>query len=69
MIGSEKVRGLILIIIALLGFSVYAYILFDTNLAIMLMKLTLIAIVGIIFFIIGWIGFTLTTNEKIDEKM
>jgi len=28
------------------------------------MKLTAISIVGIILFIVGWIGFTLTIEEK-----
>lgn len=64
MVESEKIRGSILIAIALIGFSIYSYILFGTDYGIMLMKLTAISIVGIIFFIIGWIGFTLTIDEK-----
>jgi hypothetical protein len=64
MVETEKIRGGILISIALIGFSFYSYILLGTDWGIILMKLTAIAIVGIIFFIIGWIGFTLTINEK-----
>jgi hypothetical protein len=64
MVETEKIRGGILISIALAGFSIYSYILFGTDWGIILMKLTAIAIVGIILFIIGWIGFTLTINEK-----
>ena len=64
MFEAEKVRGSILITIALIGFSIYAYILFGTDFGIMLMKLTALIIVGIIFFIIGWIGFTLTTAKE-----
>ncbi len=64
MVKTEKIRGSILIAIALIGFSIYSYILFGTDYGIMLMKLTAISIVGIIFFIIGWIGFTLTIDEK-----
>ncbi len=64
MVKTEKIRGSILIAIALIGFSIYSYILFGTVYGIMLMKLTAISIVGIIFFIIGWIGFTLTIDEK-----
>ncbi len=64
MVETEKIRGIILIAIALIGFSIYSYILFGTDFGIILMKLTAIAIIGIIFFIIGWIGFTLTINEK-----
>jgi len=64
MVETEKIRGSILVAIALIGFLIYSYILFATDYGIMLMKLTAIAIVGIIFFIIGWIGFTLITDDK-----
>ena len=64
MLETEKIRGIILISIALIGFSIYTYILFGTDLGIMLMKITVLIIVGIIFFIIGWIGVTLTMNEE-----
>ena len=64
MVKPEKIRGGILVAIALVGFSVYAYILFATYYGILLMKLTAISIVGIILFIVGWIGFTLTIEEK-----
>jgi hypothetical protein len=64
MVKPEKIRGGILVAIALVGFSVYAYILFATDYGILLMKLTAISIVGIILFIVGWIGFTLTIDEK-----
>lgn len=64
MVKPEKIRGGILVTIALVGFSVYAYILFATDYGVLLMKLTAISIVGIILFIVGWIGFTLTIDEK-----
>ena len=64
MVEAEKVRGSILIAISLIGFLIYTYILFGTDFGILLMKLTALTIVGIIFFIIGWIGFTLTTGKE-----
>jgi hypothetical protein len=64
MVETEKIRGIILTAIALIGFTIYSYVLFGTDFGIILMKLTALSIVGIIFFIIGWIGFTLTINEK-----
>ena len=64
MVKTEKARGIILVAIAAIGFLVYSYILFATDLGVMLMKLTAISIVGIIFFIVGWIGFTLTTDDN-----
>ncbi len=64
MVKTEKVRGIILVDIAVIGFLVYSYILFATDFGLLLMKLTAITIVGVIFFIVGWIGFTLTTDGK-----
>jgi hypothetical protein len=64
MVKPEKIRGGLLVAIALAGFSAYAYILFATDYGVLLMKLTAISIVGIILFIVGWIGFTLTIEEK-----
>ena len=64
MIETERVRGIILISIALIGFSLYTFVLFGTDFGIMLIKLTVLIIVRIIFFIIGWIGATLTINKK-----
>jgi hypothetical protein len=64
MFKPEKIGGGLLVAIALVGFSVYSYILFATDYGVLLMKLTAISIVGIILFIVGWIGFTLTIEEK-----
>jgi hypothetical protein len=64
MVKPEKIRGGLLVTIALVGFSVYSYILFATDYGVLLMKLTAISIVGIILFIVGWIGFTLAIEEK-----
>jgi succinate-acetate transporter protein len=68
MLETEKVRGISLISIALIGFSIYTFILFGTDFGIMLMKLTVLIIVGIIFFIIGWIGATLTIDKEKNIK-
>ncbi len=61
---TEKVRGIILISIAVAGLSIYAYFLFATSFDILLMKITIVTLIAIMFFIVGWIGFTLTTSEK-----
>lgn len=64
MIEPDKIKGVILILIAIIVFSSFVFILFATDLGILLVKLTVSVIVGIIFFIIGWIGVTLTINNK-----
>ena len=62
--GIERIKGVVLILIAISFFAVYTYTLFATDLGILLLKLTVVVIVGVIFFIVGWIGVTLTVNEK-----
>lgn len=64
MIEPDKIKGVILILIAIIVFSSFIFILFATDLGILLVKLTVLVIVGIILFIIGWIGVTLTINNK-----
>lgn len=65
----ETIKGIVLLLIAISVFPAYTYTLFATEYGILLLKLTVAIIVGIIFFIVGWIGFTLTVNEKnIEEK-
>ncbi|WP_458746973.1 transcriptional regulator [Candidatus Nitrosocosmicus sp. T] len=67
--GIEKIKGILLLFIAVSVFPAYAYTLFATEYGILLLKLTVAIIVGVIFFIVGWIGITLTVNEKnTDEK-
>lgn len=62
--GIEKIKGIVLILIAVSFFAAYIYTLFATDWGILLLKLTVAVIVGVIFFIVGWIGVTLTVNEK-----
>jgi hypothetical protein len=62
--GIERIKGIVLILIAISFFAAYTYTLFATDLGILLLKLTVVVIVGVIFFIVGWIGVTLTVNEK-----
>jgi len=62
--GIEKIKGIVLILIAISFFTGYTYTLFATDLGILLLKFTVVVIVGVVFFIVGWIGVTLTVNEK-----
>jgi hypothetical protein len=62
--GIEKIKGIVLILIAISFFTAYTYTLFATDLGILLLKMTVVVIVGVIFFIVGWIGVTLTISEK-----
>ena len=60
----ERIKGIVLILVAISFFGAYTYTIFATDLGILLLKLTVVVIVGVIFFIVGWIGVTLTVNEK-----
>lgn len=62
--GIERIKGIVLILIAISLFTAYVYTLFATDLGILLLKFTVAVLVGVIFFIVGWIGLTLAINEK-----
>ncbi|HET6590802.1 MAG: transcriptional regulator [Candidatus Nitrosocosmicus sp.] len=66
--GTEKFKGMAMVLIAIVLFSVYAYLLFATGLGILILKLTIAVIVGVICFVVGWIGITLAINEKEQEE-
>jgi hypothetical protein len=66
--GTEKFKGMALVLIAIILFSIYTYVLFATDLGILLLKLTMAVIVGVICFVVGWIGITLAINEKEREE-
>jgi len=66
--GTEKFKGMALLLIAIILFSVYTYVLFASDLGIILLKLTIAVIVGVICFVVGWIGITLAINEKVQEE-
>lgn len=66
--GTEKFKGMALLLISIILFSVYTYVLFATDLGILLLKLTIAVIVGVICFVVGWIGITLAINEKVQEE-
>jgi hypothetical protein len=66
--GTEKFKGMAMVLIAIVLFSVYAYLLFATDLGILILKLTIAVIVGVICFVVGWIGITLAINGKEQEE-
>jgi hypothetical protein len=66
--GTEKFKGMALVLIAIILFSIYTYVLFATDLGILLLKLTMAVIVGVICFVVGWIGITLAINEEEREE-
>jgi hypothetical protein len=65
--GGEKMKGIGLLVIAIVFFSIYVYILFATDYGMLLVKITVAVIVGVICFILGWIGVTLTINNEKEQ--
>ncbi len=67
----NRVLGFLLIIFPIFFFILYTYILFDTNFDVKLMKITILAVIGVIVIVFSWIGFTMviSTNKSENESV
>ncbi|NOJ29260.1 MAG: hypothetical protein DA328_03730 [Nitrososphaeraceae archaeon] len=60
----NKALGFLLLIFPIIFFISYTYILFNTNLDIKLMKVTILAVIGIIVTVFSWIGVTMIISAN-----
>lgn len=60
----NKTIGFLLLIFPIIFFISYTYILFNTNLDIKLMKVTILAVIGIIVTVFSWIGVTMIISAN-----
>lgn len=60
----NKAIGFLLLIFPIIFFISYTYILFNTNLDIKLMKVTILAVIGIIVTVFSWIGVTMIISAN-----
>ncbi len=60
--GKDQAVGALLLIAGVLGIVVYAYLVFLTEYALLVLKLTGFVAVGGVLAILAWIGYTLATT-------
>jgi hypothetical protein len=65
--GSKGV-GAVLLFVSVVAFIVYAYFLLGTEWGILVLQLTALGAVAILLSVLGWIGYTMLTAPREEEK-
>ena len=65
---GSRGTGAAFLAIAIIAFILYAYFLFGTQWGLIIMQLTMLGLVGILLAVLGWIGYTMLTAPRTDEK-
>ncbi|AIC16022.1 hypothetical protein [Nitrososphaera viennensis] len=66
-VKGNKGAGAALLAAAIIVFFAYAYAMFGTQYSEMIIKFTMVAAVGILLAVLGWIGYTMLTAPKEDR--
>jgi uncharacterized membrane protein len=65
---GNRGTGAALLIIAIVTFVIYAYFLLGSQYSIVILQLTVLGAVAVLLTVLGWIGYTMLTAPKPDEK-
>jgi membrane protein implicated in regulation of membrane protease activity len=65
---GSKGAGAALLFLSIAAFIVYAYLLLGTEWGILILQSTALAAVAILLTVLGWIGFTMLTAPREEEK-
>jgi len=65
---GSRGTGAAFLVIAIVAFLLYAYFLFGTQWSLILMQATMLAVVGVLLLVLGWVGYTMLTAPRADEK-
>jgi protein-S-isoprenylcysteine O-methyltransferase Ste14 len=65
---GNRGAGAALLVVSIVAFLVYAYLLFGTEWGIIILQATILGIVGVLLLVLGWIGYTMLTAPKTEEK-
>jgi hypothetical protein len=66
---DTKVAGYTLLVASILGFVTYAYLLFNTDLGILVLQLTVLGAIAALLAVLGWIGYTMATAPTQQDKL
>lgn len=59
--SETKIAGYALLVASILVFIIYAYLLLNTGLGILILELTVLAAIAALLAVLGWIGYTMAT--------
>ena len=65
---GNRGTGAVLLITAIVAFIIYAYFLLGSQYSIVILQLTVLGAVAVLLTVLGWIGYTMLTAPKPDEK-
>ena len=65
---GNRGTGATLLIIAIVAFVVYAYFLLGSQYGMIIVQLTVLAAVAVLLTVLGWIGYTMLTAPRTQEK-
>jgi len=65
--GSKGV-GAILLFVSIIAFIAYAYFLLGTEWGMLILQLTVLGAIAILLTVLGWIGYTMLTAPREEEK-
>lgn len=61
---GSRGAGAALLVVAVVAFLAYAYVMFGTQYSMLVMQFTMVAAVGVLLAVLGWIGYTMLTAPK-----
>lgn len=65
---GNRGAGAALLAVAVAAFFIYAYFLLASEYGMVIIQFTVLAAVGILLTVLGWIGYTMLTAPKEDTK-
>jgi hypothetical protein len=65
---GNRGTGAALLIIAVVAFILYAYFLLGSQYSMIILQLTVLGAVAVMLTVLGWIGFTMLTAPRPEEK-
>jgi membrane protein implicated in regulation of membrane protease activity len=65
--GSRR-AGAILLFVSIAAFIAYAYFLLGTGWGMLILQFTVLSAVAILLTVLGWIGYTMLTAPREEEK-
>jgi uncharacterized membrane protein len=65
---GNRGTGAALLVIAILAFIAYAYFLLGSEWGMLVLQFTVLSAVGVLLLVLGWIGYTMLTAPREEEK-
>jgi uncharacterized membrane protein len=65
---GSRGTGAALLAVSVVAFIIYAYFLLGSEYSMIILKLTVLAAVAILLTVLGWIGYTMLTAPRPEEK-